>query len=149
MASAELITAAGAVVVSAVTAAGLYLTKRLERRGAAESAGVTNGAQQLIAAVAEWKELTADARAAARQAQEDAAAADRRAEEAHHEAARATGKVTELYRHSREQDRRLNALRSVVHAWSEWGRNLHDQWETIRRESAPPPLPSYDPADLD
>ena len=45
---------------------------------------------------------------------------------------------------SEQAERRVGILRNVVHMWAAWGRELHDDWPTVRLHDRAPDLPVYD-----
>ena len=49
--------------------------------------------------------------------------------------------------HSADQDRRINAMRTVLHAWAQFGRELHEHWAEVRQNRYPPALPEYEDPD--
>lgn len=49
---------------------------------------------------------------------------------------------------SEQAERRVGILRNVAHMWAAWGRELHDDWPTVRLRDRAPDLPVYDDSDI-
>ncbi len=140
MTATEVLGAVGGVLGGIVTIISGVWVARVQRKSSTETAGVTTGATLLTEAVKSWQVIAEDAK--------------RTADKATAEMTELRAKVDGLARdldternHSADQDRRINALRTVLHAWAQFGRELHEHWAEVRQNHYPPPLPEYDDPD--
>lgn len=113
-----------------------YAAARVQARSQDES----TDRELTLGLVAEWRRRS-DAAA------EDAASAKVEAAEAKALAQKANDDLAAERVKRQEQDRVIAGLRRVLHAWSVWGQQLHDNWTRLRQDEAAPPLPVVDDSD--